>query len=208
MHNPFGQRSIERSIDPDDIEKALSQFCAPPAFDKKTTSQPSISDNTFQRISGLLSHLQAAHHACGWSDRPRTYTVLRNINRLDLFQSFIDLGLNDIAFPYTIEKLPEVIHEDDLRRRFLRHQRYILTAASHLEAGRHAHTKNGDDLFRLVRHLGRGGFGYVRYQPYTFPICRNPGRVPHIPAHLLPGEPIVLRDTDINTAQSILYGVA
>ncbi|KAL9631910.1 MAG: hypothetical protein Q9204_004013 [Flavoplaca sp. TL-2023a] len=88
-------------------------------------------------------------------------TLLRNIKRLDLFQSFIDLDLNDIAFPYTIEKLPELLHEDDLRRGFLRHQRYVLTAASHLEDGQHAHTKNGDDLFRLVRHLGRGGFGSV-----------------------------------------------
>ncbi|KAL8877493.1 MAG: hypothetical protein Q9198_004501, partial [Flavoplaca austrocitrina] len=102
-----------------------------------------------------------AHHAHGWSDRPRTYTVLRNIKRLDLFQSFIDLGLNDIAFPYTIEKLPDLINEDDLRRQFLRHQRYILTTASHLEDGQHAHTKNGDDLFHLVRHLGRGAFGSV-----------------------------------------------
>ncbi|KAL9037338.1 MAG: hypothetical protein Q9180_003775 [Flavoplaca navasiana] len=157
MHNPF----LQRSIDPVDIEKALSQFCAPPAFDKKTTSQPSISDNTFQRISGLLTHLQAAHHSHGWSDRPRTYTVLRNIKRLDLFQSFIDLGLNDIAFPYTIEKIPELLHEDGLRREFLRHQKYVLTTASHLEDGQHAHTKNGDDLFRIVRHLGRGAFGSV-----------------------------------------------
>ncbi|KAL8983160.1 MAG: hypothetical protein Q9205_002523 [Flavoplaca limonia] len=157
MHNAFRQRSI----DPDDIEKALSQFCAPPAFDKKTTSQPSISDSTFQRISGLLTHLQAAHHARGWSDRPRTYTVLRNIKRLDLFQSFIELGLNDIAFPYTIEKIPELLHEDDLRRKFLKHQKYVLTTASHLEDGQHAHTKNGDDLFHLVRHLGRGAFGSV-----------------------------------------------
>ncbi|KAI4261172.1 MAG: hypothetical protein L6R42_003623 [Xanthoria sp. 1 TBL-2021] len=151
----------QRSIDPHDIEKALSQFCAPPAFDKKTRCQPSISDSTFKRISELLNHLQAHQHAPGWSDRPRTYTVLRNINRLDLFQQFIDLGLNDIAFPYTIEKIPDLIQEDDLKDRFLRHQRYILTTASHLEEGRHALTKNGDDLFRLVRHLGRGGFGSV-----------------------------------------------
>lgn len=155
MHHPFRQRSIG----PDDIEKALSQFCAPPAFNKKTNSQPSISDSTFKRISDLLSHLQAAHDAHGWSNRPRTYTVLHNIQRLDLFQSFINLGLNDIAFPYTIDKIPDLIHEDDLRQRFLRHQKYVLTTASHLEDGQHAHTKNGDDLFRMVRHLGRGAFG-------------------------------------------------
>ena len=162
MYNPFRPRSTDPGrIPEDDIEKALSQFCAPPAFDKKKGSQPSISDGTFQRIAELLNHLQAHHYARGWSDRPRTYTVLRNIQRLDLFQPFIDLGLNDIAFPYTIEKIPDLIPEDDLKDRFLRHQRYILTTASQLEDGQHALTKNGDDLFRLVRHLGRGGFGYV-----------------------------------------------
>ncbi|KAL8755687.1 MAG: hypothetical protein Q9199_003476 [Rusavskia elegans] len=161
MYNPFRSRSTDPGrIHEDDIEKALSQFCAPPAFDRKTRCQPSISDSTFKRISELLNHLQAHHHARGWSDRPRTYTVLRNIKRLDLFQPFIDLGLNDIAFPYTIEKIPDLI-QDDLKDRFLRHQRYILTTASHLENGQHALTKNGDDLFRLVRHLGRGNFGSV-----------------------------------------------
>ncbi|KAL8853107.1 MAG: hypothetical protein Q9221_001989 [Calogaya cf. arnoldii] len=148
-------------IHEDDIEKALSQFCAPPAFDKKKGSQPSISDGTFKRIAELLGHLQAHRHVRGWSDRPRTYTVLRNIKRLDIFQSFIDLGLNDIAFPYTIDKIPDLIQEDALRDRFLRHQTYILTTAIHLEDGEHALTKNGDDLFRVVRHLGRGGFGSV-----------------------------------------------
>ncbi|KAI4111134.1 MAG: hypothetical protein LQ339_000862 [Xanthoria mediterranea] len=162
MYNPFRQRSVDPGrLHEDDIEKALSQFCAPPAFDKKTGTQSSISDGTFKRIAELLNHLQAHHYARGWSDRPRTYTVLRNIKRLDLFQAFIDLGLNDIAFPYTIEKIPDLIQEDDLKDRFLRHQRYILTTASHLENGQHALTKNGDDLFRLVRHLGRGGFGSV-----------------------------------------------
>ncbi|CAO1603310.1 hypothetical protein XANCAGTX0491_006898 [Xanthoria calcicola] len=123
MYNPFRQRSVSRGrIHEDDIEKALSQLCAPPAFDKKTGSQSSISDGTFQRIAELLNHLQAHQNGHGWSDRPRTYTVLRNIQRLDLFQPFIDLGLNDIAFPYTIEKIPDLIPEDDLKDRFLRHQ--------------------------------------------------------------------------------------
>ncbi|KAL8681758.1 MAG: hypothetical protein Q9186_002146 [Xanthomendoza sp. 1 TL-2023] len=162
MHNPFRQRSIDPSrIHDGDIEKALSQLCAPPGIDKKTGSQPSISDTTFKRIAELLNHLQAHQYSHGWSDRPRTYTVLRNINRLDLFPKFIDHGLNDISFPYTIEKLPDLIQEDSLQDKFLRHQRYILTDASQLEDGVHALTKNGDDLYRLIRHLGRGGFGSV-----------------------------------------------
>ncbi|KAL8788567.1 MAG: hypothetical protein Q9213_001640 [Squamulea squamosa] len=162
MVGSFWQRGIDPSrIHEDDIEKALSQFCAPPAFDKKTGSQPSISDSTFKRIAELLDHLQAHQHVRGWSDRPRTYTVLRNINRLSLFPRFIKLGLNDISFPYTIDKIPDLIHDDGLKDEFLKHQKYILTNASQLEDGQHALTKDGDDIFRLVRHLGRGGFGSV-----------------------------------------------
>lgn len=165
MFNPFRHQSIDPGrIHEEDLEKALSQFCAPPAFDRKTGLQPSISDSAFKRIAELLIHLEAHRRLHGWSDRPRTYTVLRNLNRLDLFPHFINLGLNDISFPYTIQKLPDVVQGDDLTDRFLRHQRYILTNASQLENGRHALTKNGDDLFRLVRHLGRGGFGYVLRQ--------------------------------------------
>ena len=160
MFSLFRQRSIDPNrLHEDDIEKALSQFCAPPGVDRKTRLQPSISDNTFKRIAELLAHLQAHYHTTGWSDRPRTYNVLRNINRLDLFQHFIDLGLKDISFPYTVEKIPDLIHEDGLKDKFLKHQRYILTNASHLENGQHALTKNGDDLYSLIRHLGRGGFG-------------------------------------------------
>ncbi|KAL8925637.1 MAG: hypothetical protein Q9172_002141 [Xanthocarpia lactea] len=126
MFNPFRQRSIDPDrIHKDDIEKALSQFCAPPGVDRKTRLQPSISDSTFKRIAELLAHLQAHNHTTGWSDRPRTYTVLRNINRLDLFQHFIDLGLKDISFPYTVEKIPDLIHEDDLKDKFLKHQRSV-----------------------------------------------------------------------------------
>lgn len=162
MFSFFGQRNVEHtSIPPNDLEKALSQYCTPPARQKKTGSNGSISDSTFKHISELLAHLESQNGHQGWKSRPRTYTVLRNIRRLDLFQRFIDLNLKDIAFPYTIDKLPDLIHEDGLRDEFLRHQKYVLTDASQLENGRHAYTKDGADLFHLVRHLGRGGYGYV-----------------------------------------------
>ncbi|KAL8806499.1 MAG: hypothetical protein Q9182_001281 [Xanthomendoza sp. 2 TL-2023] len=162
MYNPFRQQSIDPSrIHEGDIEKALSQLCAPPAIDKKTGSRSSISDTTFKRIAELLNHLEAHQNSHGWRDRPRTYTVLRNIDRLDLFPQFIDHGLSDISFPYTIEKLPDLIQEDSLKDKFLRHQKYILTDASQLEDGVHALTKNGDDLYSLIIHLGRGGYGSV-----------------------------------------------
>lgn len=145
----------------DELEKALSQYCTPPTPDKVTGQPSNISDATFKRITDLLEHLES-HQSCrGWSVRPRLYTVLRNIGRLDLFQRLIDLGLKDISFPYTVEKLPDFLQEDSLRDGFLKHQKHVLTDASQLEKGRHAYTKNADDLFLVVKHLGSGGYGYV-----------------------------------------------
>lgn len=156
----FRQRSVEQTLIPlNDLENALSQYCAPPPPDKKTGSVGSISDSTFKHITELLNHLESHRGYQGWKTRPRTYTVLRNIDRLDLFPHFIDRDVKDIAFPYTLDKLPDLIQDDDSRDKFLRHQKYVLTDASQLEEGRHAFTKNGADIFHLVRHLGRGGYG-------------------------------------------------
>ncbi|KAL9601995.1 MAG: hypothetical protein Q9179_002687 [Wetmoreana sp. 5 TL-2023] len=147
MNNIFSfsrQRSVEQTLIPlSDIENALSRYCAPPSPEKKTGSVESISDSTFKHITDLLTHLESHHGHKGWKARPRTYTVLRNIDRLDLFPDFIDHDLNDTAFPYTIDRLPDFVYEDGARDEFLRHQ------------------KNGEDLFHLVKHLGRGGYGSV-----------------------------------------------
>lgn len=145
-----------------DLEKALSQYCTPPPLDNKSSSRPCITDGAFQHIASLLQHFESHKGLKGWSRRPRTYTVLRNIGRLDLFQEFIDLELKDISFPYSIEKLPRVLEDDTVCSNFMAAQHYVLTDASHLENGpdgRHALTKSGDDLYHVVRHLGRGGFG-------------------------------------------------
>ncbi|KAI4206268.1 MAG: hypothetical protein LQ346_001164 [Caloplaca aetnensis] len=171
MFSASRQRSVERnSIPVEDLENALSQYCTPPMPDKLTGERASISDAAFKHVTDLLEHLES-HQSCqGWSVRPRMYTVLRNVGRLDLFPELIGLGLKDISFPYTVEKLPESLQEDSLRDKFLRQQKYVLTDASQLEKGRHAYTKNADDLFRVVKHLGRGGYGSVDqvWSPMSF----------------------------------------
>lgn len=94
--------------------------------------------------------------------------MLRNIGHLDLFQEFINLDLRDISFPYSREKLPRVLEDDLVCSKFMAAQQHVLTDAGQLENGpdaRHALTKNGDDLYHVVRHLGRGGFGLV--VPFT-----------------------------------------
>ena len=90
------------------------------------------------------------------------YTVLRNISRLDLMPAFISLGLTDYSFPYSPEKLPEIIKDDSIRDNFMKAQKYVLTQATSLENGAegiHANTKNGEDLYITMRHLGSGAYG-------------------------------------------------
>lgn len=159
MFNIFGARGLETApIPASDLERALSQSCAA-SKDVKSGPRSHITDEDFRRIAGLLRHLEAHHGSSGWSDRPRTYTVLRNIGRTDLMEVFIKLGYQDYSFPYSSDKLPEALGDDALRDKFIKAQRAVLTDAIHLENGHHAYTKNGDDIFTFIRHLGRGGYG-------------------------------------------------
>lgn len=159
----FRQRHTEPSLIPRvDVDKALRRYCTPPPPDEKTGIQPPISDGTFHHIASLLGHLEKHLNVKGYKDVPRTYTVLYNIGREDLLPEFINRHLADVAFPYTIEKLPDIIQDDSTRSRFLKAQKYVLTDATQLELGPegcHASTKNGDDLFHVLKHLGSGGHG-------------------------------------------------
>ena len=77
-------------------------------------------------------------------------------------QAFIAQGLKDYAFPYSFEKLPDILRDDVTKDRFMSAQKDVLTEATQLESGAegiHAYTKNGDDLYYVIRHLGSGGYG-------------------------------------------------
>lgn len=161
--NLFWFRHVEPSLIPrDDIEKALRQHCTPSPPDEKTGERPPISDGAFLHIANLLKHLEKHLNVEGYHKVPRTYTVLRNIDCQDLLPEFIRRDLADIAFPYTFEKLPDLFLDDLTRSKFLKAQKYVLTDATRLEhgpEGHHASTKNGDDLFHVIRLLGNGGYG-------------------------------------------------
>lgn len=151
-------------ISRDEVEKGLSQLCAPPPRDTKTSTRACISDEGFQHITNFLKFLESHLKEKDWSSRPRTYTVLRNIGCSDLMPAFIALGLKDYSFPYSIEKLPDVLHDDSLKDKFMDAQKYVLTGATQLENGAegvHVHTKRGEDLYHVVKNLGSGGYGYV-----------------------------------------------
>lgn len=162
-----GVRRQEPALIPrDEVERALLRLCAPPPQSNKSKTRPCISDEVFQHMSGLLKHLEAHLQEKGWSPRPRTYTVLRNIGCVNLMPAFIALGLKDYSFPYSWEKLPEVLHNDTMKDRFMEAQKLVLTEATQLESGAegvHAYTKNGEDLYYVIRHLGSGGYGYVLF---------------------------------------------
>ena len=171
-----GVRKREPTLIPrDEVERALLQLCAPPPHHKKTGSNQCITDECFQHIASLLKHLEQHLRLKGWSSRPRTYTVLRNIGCAELMPAFVALGLKDYSFPYSIDKLPDVLHDDATRDKFMEAQKYVLTQAVSLEngaEGMHAHTKNGDDLYYSIRHLGSGGYGYVlAFHILTFRTC-------------------------------------
>src|SRR6266516_2238906 len=73
-----------------------------------------FTDSDFDLMSRLLAQVGKPQ----WSSRPRTYAVLRMIDRVDLFDAFILEGLKDIAFPYTDRRLPTLL-SPTARARFL-----------------------------------------------------------------------------------------
>ena len=114
-----------------DFERAMSQF-----FREGVAPRAQFVDSDFESISRLLAQWGKPH----WSCRPRTYAVLRMIDRIDLFEDFISHGLKDIAFPYTENRLPPPLNPS-AKAKFLRAQSSVVTKASDLERieGRHRH---------------------------------------------------------------------
>ena len=163
----WGQRDHQPANIPlKDLERALSKFCTPGPPDSRAGSKSCLSNENFDHIAGLLKHLEAHKDFEGWSTRPRTYTVLRNIGRLDTMQRFIDLHLKDISFPYSMESISQALVDNTAQSDFLSFQHHVLTRAMEIERGlegQHVHFgKNGDRHFNVIKHLGTGGFGYVR----------------------------------------------
>ena len=164
LHYLARYRKEEPALIPrNEVESALARLCAPPPSTiKNADDRPTIADDQYQHISRLLRHLEAHLHQRGWSSRPRTYVVLRNIGHVDLMPQFIALNYTDYSFPYTFEKVPDFFHDDIAVDKFMKAQKAVLTDATRLEDGAegvHAHPKNGDDLYHVVKHLGSGGFG-------------------------------------------------
>ncbi|KAI9891084.1 MAG: hypothetical protein M1814_003283 [Vezdaea aestivalis] len=121
-----------------------------------------FAEKDYDRITRLLVQFGKQD----WSYRPRTYAVLRLIDKVDVLDGFVAEGLKDIAFPYTLERLPSSISNQNARHRFIEMQKRVLTKAMDLEhsKGRHRHFgKSADVHFDMIRLLGRGASGEVHH---------------------------------------------
>jgi serine/threonine protein kinase len=127
----------------------------------KRAARNPFEDSIFLRITRLLE----LSGKPAWSLRPRTYAVLRMINRVDIMDSFVTGGLYDISFPYSEKTLPDVLRSPAARSKFLELQPLVLaTQAADVESGkgRHRHfAQDGDIHFKRIKQLGKGGFGEV-----------------------------------------------
>jgi serine/threonine protein kinase len=146
-----------------EFERAMGQLFPLAIEDGRPSARRAFNDSELQRISRLLE----LSGKPTWALRPRTYSVLRFISRLDAMDSFIAEGLCDISFPYSEKTLPEVIQSQASRSKFLEFQPLVLltqvqAADVENDLGRHRHfAQDGNVFFQPIRSLGTGGFGEV-----------------------------------------------
>jgi hypothetical protein len=96
-------------------------------------------DDDIERIRDLLFKMDRR----SWSARPRTYTVLRMMEKeTEWMDKFVEQDLLDIRFPYDALTLPLIIRIPTDRRKFLEKQAFVLTGAKVMETGSHAHLGN------------------------------------------------------------------
>lgn len=140
----------------------LTELCTPKFVDdgKNGKTYLPIDDDAFEEISDLLLN---AGHKESWSQRPRTYAVLRIMNAVQYMDAFETHGLNDTSFPYRTKRdLPPELQSPDMSDMFLTYQEYVFCDVCDLEKekeGRHIAVKDGERLFRWHAKLGKGKFG-------------------------------------------------
>ena len=116
-----------------------------------------LEDSHFTRIS---ERLEADVQNKEWTNRPRHWFILSQINRLDVMDAFIQQGLNDTSLPYKgRSSLPQSLNFFEAKD-FLKWQDSVISDVIHLEKGKHVRISNGDVLFESSRKtLGVGSQG-------------------------------------------------
>jgi len=155
----FDASTIMDSLPPDTPgpgEKGMSEL-----FSKSKGKEHSVyTDAEFIQISTYLRNTGRP----SWSNVPRLYTVFRLIGQLPMLDAFVDQGITDIWFPFTLPSLPDDL-SPSARASFLQSQSAVLSKALRFEKSsdrKHAHFAQGEPLpFEVIGRLGSGAHGYV-----------------------------------------------
>lgn len=126
----------DRNITWEEFEMRMSATLRA-AEERKQDPEEPFEDSVFDTISCLL--LSAGKGR--WSERPRTYLVLRLIRQVRAMEGFVGEGLSDIEFPYEETRIPDCLESHQARQDFLQKQSMVLTltAASLVTGDRHRH---------------------------------------------------------------------
>lgn len=139
---------------PDDTLTSLRSGAQIPIEARKV-----YSDSEIHQIASLLRRMQQP-----WRKVPRTYIVLRSLDRLDLLNEFIDIGFTDRWFPVEPRNLPATLNPS-VKSQFAKAQQLVLAKAVDLEKedrGEHCNFARGEPLpFTFEQKLGSGGFSQV-----------------------------------------------
>ena len=138
-------------------------------FPDKGEPRTAYSDRDIHEISRCLK----LGNEQKWSGAPRLYIVLRTIGQMDVLNTLLDEGINDLLFPFTRTSVPKIIRPD-LRNAFLDAQQLVLTKAIELEKGLKRLTHFGKDdafPFEIRGKLGRGGSASV--DKIFFPLSQQ-----------------------------------
>ncbi|KAF1954247.1 HSP70-domain-containing protein [Byssothecium circinans] len=148
-------QSIERSSTPRTSERGLAAL-----FDTSNESNHTYTDSEFNQISTYLKNTGQPD----WSQVPRLYTVLRQIDGLDLLEVFIQQGITDIWFPFGQTTLPRVL-SPSVKANFLKYQDVVLSKSLLFEKNpdrRHTAFLKDEPLpYEVVGKLGAGAHGQV-----------------------------------------------
>lgn len=110
-------------ITSEDFERAMADSISTAEEKKKGFDKP-FSDDDFDDFSRLLRQVGKK----AWSERPRTYIVLRMIGEVQAMDSFIIEGCKDVNFPYDGEgSIPSCLKGVSARQKFLQKQNLVLS---------------------------------------------------------------------------------
>lgn len=144
---------------PDALTKRIDKYVST-AKDGRLKSR--LPDDFF---NGLEIYLKDTQNPA-WSAIPRTYFLLRVLDRTDLMNAFIAHKILDTSLPYSKERFPDFIRDKHVRDRFLERQALVLeTMPLNLFAStKHRHIDPAFDEHTVIvpgQRLASGGQGDV-----------------------------------------------